>query len=162
MPNKKGGKKFKKGKKSSSHFSKKLIVKNEGEGVDDQEYGKIVKVSGGGRFRVFCFDGKERMGTVCGQMRKRVWVKADDVVLVCLWTGIQDDKCTIIHKYDVDEAHKLKDMGEFPREIQLSEADDTIDDDLFDRGPMMPSEKESSESESESESDEPEVNLDDI
>ena len=29
MPNKKGGKKFKKGKKSSNHFSKKLIVKNE-------------------------------------------------------------------------------------------------------------------------------------
>ncbi len=122
MPNKKGGKKFKKGKKSSNHFSKKLVVKNEEEGVEDQEYGKIVKVSGGGRFRVFCFDGKERMGTVCGQMRKRVWVKADDVVLVCPWAGIQDDKCTIIHKYDVDESHKLKDMGEFPKEIQLGEA----------------------------------------
>lgn len=162
MPNKKGGKKFKKGKKSSNHFSKKLVVKNEAEGVDDQEYGKIVKVSGGGRFRVFCFDGKERMGTVCGQMRKRVWVKADDVVLVCLWVGIQDDKCTIIHKYDADEAHKLKDMGQFPKEIQLGEANDYNDDDLFDREPMMPSEKESSESDSESESDEPEVNLDDI
>lgn len=162
MPNKKGGKKFKKGKKSTNHFSKKLILKNEEEGVDDQEYGKILKVSGGGRFRVFCFDGRERMGTICGQMRKRVWVKADDVVLVCLWTGIQDDKCTIIHKYDSDEAYKLRDMGEFPKEVQLGEATEYEDDDIFARDSKLPSESESSESESESESDEPIVNLDDI
>lgn len=163
MPNKKGGKKFKKGKKSSNHFSKKLILKNEGDDVEDQEYGKIVKVSGGGRFRVFCFDGKERMGTVCGQMRKRVWVKSDDIVLICKWTGIQDEKCTIVHKYDSDEAHKLQSMGEFPEGVQIqeiSEFDSEILDqgpeDIFDRGPQIP---ESSDEDSE-ESDE--VNLDDI
>jgi len=161
MPNKKGGKKFKKGKKSSNHFSKKLILKNEGDDVEDQEYGKIVKVSGGGRFRVFCFDGKERMGTVCGQMRKRVWVKSDDIVLICKWTGIQDEKCTIVHKYDSDEAHKLQSMGEFPESIQIqeiSEFEEVVQgpDDIFDRGPQIP---ESSDEESE-ESDE--VNLDDI
>lgn len=158
MPNKKGGKKFKKGKKQSNHFSKKLIVKNEEEGVDDQEYGKIVKVSGGGRFRVFCFDGKERMGTVCGQMRKRVWVKSDDIVLVCLWTGIQDDKCTIIHKYDQDEAYKLRDMGEFPKEVQLGVTNDFEDEvDL-----MMPPEESEESCDSDSDSEDNDVNLDDI
>ena len=158
MPNKKGGKKFKKGKKPSNHFSKKLIVKNEEEGVDDQEYGKIVKVSGGGRFRVFCFDGKERMGTICGQMRKRVWVKSDDIVLVCLWTGIQDDKCTIIHKYDEDEAYKLRDMGEFPKEIQLG-VTNAFEDEV---DIMMPPEESEKSCDSDSESEDNDVNLDDI
>ena len=124
MPNKKGGKKFKKGKKNTSQFQKKLIIKNEDEDVSDQEYAKVLKVSGSGRFRLLCFDGKERMGTVCGQMRKRVWVNLNDVVLVSLWTGIQDDKCTIIHKYDMDEAYKLKDMGQFPVGITLEENED--------------------------------------
>jgi translation initiation factor 1A len=130
MPNKKGGKKFKKGKKNTSQFQRKLIIKNEADGVDDQEYAKVLKVNGSGRFRILCFDGKERMGTICGKMRKRVWVNLNDVVLVSLWTGIQDDKCTIIHKYDMDEAYKLKDMGQFPVGITLEENEDE-DDDLF-------------------------------
>ena len=44
MPNKKGGKKFKKGKKETS-FDRKLILKDPKE---DQEYAKIKKVNGKG------------------------------------------------------------------------------------------------------------------
>jgi translation initiation factor 1A len=148
MPNKKGGKKFKRGKKDN-HFSKKLILKNSEEDVNDQEYGKIEKVSGGGRFRVFCFDGVERMGTVCGQMRKRVWVNANDIVLVCLWTGIQDDKCTIIHKYDTDEAYKLQEMGEFPKEMKLDETTEYDEDtsDIFERDTFLSTDPSSEEEE---------------
>ena len=130
MPNKKGGKKFKKGKKNTSQFQRKLIMKNESDGVEDQEYAKVVKANGSGRFRVLCFDGTERMGIICGQMRKRVWVNQSDIVLVSLWSDIQDDKCTIIHKYDTDEAYKLKDMGAFPLGITIEE-DESQDDDIF-------------------------------
>jgi translation initiation factor 1A len=130
MPNKKGGKKFKKGKKNTSQFQRKLIMKNESDGVEDQEYAKVIKANGSGRFRVWCFDGTERMGIICGQMRKRVWVNQSDIVLVSLWSDIQDDKCTIIHKYDTDEAYKLKDMGAFPIGITIEE-DENSDDDIF-------------------------------
>ena len=145
MPNKKGGKKFKKGKKNSSQFQKKLIIKNEADGVEDQEYAKVLKVNGSGRFRILCFDGKERMGTICGQMRKRVWVNLNDVVLVSLWTGIQDDKCTIIHKYDMDEAYKLRDMGQFPPGISIEDNEGNDDDDIFTM--LNPSSSSSSEEE---------------
>lgn len=131
MPNKKGGKKFKKGKKISNNYQRKLIFKNEAEGVDDQEYAKILKVNGNGRFRVLCFDGVERMGIICGQMRKRVWINLNDIVLVSLWADIQDDKCTIIHKYDLDEAYKLKDLGEFPSQIQIEGEEGIADDTIY-------------------------------
>jgi len=129
MPNKKGGKKFKKGKKNTSQFQRKLIIKNERDGVTDQEYAKVLKANGSGRFRVLCFDGTERMGIICGQMRKRVWVTPNDIVLVSLWSNIQDDKCTIIHKYDIDEAYKLKDMGIFP--IGITMDNEPQNDDIF-------------------------------
>ena len=99
--------------------------------MDDQEYAKVLKVNGNGRFRVLCFDGIERMGTVCGQMRKRVWVNLNDIVLVSLWADIQDDKCTIIHKYDLDEAYKLKDLGEFPSQIQIEGEEGIADDTIY-------------------------------
>ena len=118
MPNAKGGKKFKRGKKTGAH-EKRLIYKDP---TEDQEYGKVCRAMGSGRFEIQCFDGKMRMGIVAGNMRKRVWINKDDIVLFSKWeftTG--DDKCSIIHKYDLDESRKLQREGEFPDFIKLEE-----------------------------------------
>ena len=76
MPNAKGGKKFKRGKKNSS-IEKKLIYKDPKE---EQEYAKVISACGNGRFTIQCFDGRDRLGIIAGNMRKRVWVNKDDIV----------------------------------------------------------------------------------
>ena len=116
MPNKKGGKKFKKGKKQSFQ-DKELILKNPEEG---QEYAKILKINGSGRYQIFCFDGKERLGICAGNIKRKTRFELNNIILVSLWE-FQDSKCSIIHKYDDDEVHKLKSQGEFPDTIQLEE-----------------------------------------
>mgnify|MGYP001265623063 CR=1 FL=1 len=146
MPNKKGGKKFKKGKKNI--VTERELITKEGS----QEYAKVLQVNGNGRFNVFCFDGKNRLGIVAGKLRKKVWINGDDIVLTEPWE-FQDEKCSIIHKYDEDEVKKLKNMEEFPSTIQLDEEDDLFDD---------PSESEDENESNSSESDESDVNLDDI
>ena len=156
MPNKKGGKKFKKGKKQS-YNDKKLIYKNPKE---DQEYGKVISTCGNGRFQIECFDGKTRLGILAGNMRKRVWVNNDDIVLISRWEFLtESDKCSIVHKYDSDEVSKLQKEGEFPKNIQFeSENNFNISDDMisFDYNEPKSSSSESSEEEEE------EINLDDI
>ena len=135
MPNMKGGKGFKKRKKQSSGYREKLLILRDKE--DDQEYGQIKKVNGSGRYVVSCFDGTERLGISAGNIRKRYRIQVGDIVLLSLWTDIQDSKCSIIHKYDEDEARKLQSQGEFPVSIQLDtsgeyEKDTSYhDDDLF-------------------------------
>ena len=52
MPNKKGGKKFKRGKKVNN-FERTLILKDPKE---DQEYSQVKQVLGNGRYKLFCFD----------------------------------------------------------------------------------------------------------
>tara|TARA_B100001115_G_C15727707_1_gene354251 strand:- start:267 stop:857 length:591 start_codon:yes stop_codon:yes gene_type:complete len=128
MPNAKGGKKFKRGKKNTS-FEKKLIYKDPKE---DQEYGKVIRAMGNGRFEIQCFDGKTRMGIVAGNMRKRVWVNKDDIILFSKWEfTTDDDKCSIVHKYDIDESRKLQKEGEFPDTINLDEENEFGNDDNF-------------------------------
>jgi len=128
MPNAKGGKKFKKGKKQTFH-QKALIYKDPKE---DQEYGKVIRAMGNGRFEIQCFDGKTRMGIVAGNMRKRVWVNKDDIILFSKWEfTTDDDKCSIVHKYDIDESRKLQKEGEFPDTINLDEENEFGDDDNF-------------------------------
>ena len=113
MPNIKGGKKHKRNKKQNDIVEKTLRLKEEG-----QEYAQISKCLGNCRFTVLCFDGKERMATMCGGMRKRKFVNVNDIVLVSLreW---QDEKCDIIDNYDDNLTRKMKDKGIIPDSIKL-------------------------------------------
>ena len=123
MPNKKGGKKHKRNKKQDDTFEKNLRLKEEG-----QEYAQIIKCLGNCRFNVLCFDGKERMATMCGTMRKRRFINQDDIVLVSLrdW---QDAKCDIIDNYDENLVRKMKDKGLVPDSIKLDVDKQYSDDD---------------------------------
>ena len=126
MPNTKGGKKHKRNKKQNDYVEKTLRLKEEG-----QEYAQITKCLGNCRFTVMCFDGKERMATMCGGMRKRRFVNQNDIVLVSLreW---QDEKCDIIDNYDDNLTKKLKSKGLVPDSIKLDSDkpnDLDIDDD---------------------------------
>jgi len=168
MPNQKGGKKFKKGKKNNN-YEKKLIFKSS---EDNQEYAKILKVNGSGRYNLFCFDGTERLGICAGNIKRKVRLTLDDIVLVSLW-DFQDSKCSIVHKYETDEILKLKNQNEFPSTIQLEEGNDFHDNDIHENpfvygNPSDESdneediqEKNKSVSTESSESDN-EINLDDI
>jgi len=161
MPNAKGGKKFKRGKKTIHET--KLIYKDPKE---DQEYGKIIKPMGNGRFDVECFDGKNRVGIIAGNMRKRVWINKDDIILFSKWNfSTDDEKCSIIHKYNIDEVKRLQRENEFPSTIRLEEDNDFFDygdtEDMitfdYDDPKDLSDENLSEESELEQE-----VNLDDI
>ena len=159
MPNKKGGKKFKRGKKIFDE--KKLIYKIEKE---DQEYAQIKRVNGSGRYQLFCFDGTERLGICAGNIKKKFRFSIYDVVLVSKW-DFQDNKCSIIHKYEEDEVQKLKDAKEFPENIQLEGETEFSDfnDDAIQFTYDLPTEKDSSDKDSsEKESSEDEIDLDDI
>jgi translation initiation factor 1A len=151
--NKKGGKKHKRGKKNDN-FDRKLILKDPKE---DQEYAKIKKVNGNGRYVILCFDGVERLGIAAGNIKRKTRIMLHDIVLVSLWE-FQDNKCSIIHKYDEDEVQKLKSQGEFPKNINLDEENSFSDDTHFSFD--MPSdedeskeEKKEEKSDSESEED---------
>ena len=127
MPNQKGGKKFKRGGKKNNHMETKLIYKDPKE---NQEYAKITKVNGSGRYQIKCFDGTDRLGICAGNIKRKFRFSIDDIVLVALW-DFQDSKCSIIHKYESDEAIKLKNDGEFPDSIQFNQDNDFNDDDDY-------------------------------
>merc|ERR1712137_1271173 len=107
-----GGKKHKKAKNKVVETKRHLVEKEN----DTESYAKIIKMLGNGRVSCICYDfdkkknefnPKERIGVIRGTMRKRVWISSDDYVLVSLRTGMNDDKCDIVWKYDNDEVKEL-------------------------------------------------------
>ncbi len=54
---------------------------------------------GGSRMRVRCLDSKERICRIPGRLRRALWVRENDVVIVEPWELSGDEKGDIIHKY---------------------------------------------------------------
>ncbi len=54
---------------------------------------------GGSRMRVLCLDGKERICRIPGRLRRALWVRENNVVIVQPWELGGDKKGDIIYKY---------------------------------------------------------------
>jgi len=115
--NKKGGKKGKKGKRPTEQAERKIVLKEE-----LQEYCQITKLLGNCRLEGNCFDGKTRICNIRGSMRKKIWIKVGDIVIVSL-REFEDNKCDIIYLYQAKEVKKLVKMGELPDGIKINELD---------------------------------------
>lgn len=125
-PKKKGGKRAKKGKKfvPENTKSKHLLLKDS----KDQDYVKVVSLLGECRVKTEDRNGTERICNIRGKMRKRVWITANDIVLIGL-RDFQDDKGDIIHKYSLSEAKELVKRNEIPASMLIIGADDLNNED---------------------------------
>lgn len=95
----------------------------------DQEYGKVIKELGNGRFMCMYYDPsrkcmREIMGHVCGAMRRckhKQKVMVDSYVLLSLRDCQHDTKCDIVHVYQPQHVRVLKTAGEITEEYSDKE-----------------------------------------
>ncbi len=67
-------------------------------------FARVVDIYGNERMQVFCEDGQHRIGRIRGKIKKRVWVRKGDLVIVNPWeweTETKDvlGKCEITWRY---------------------------------------------------------------
>jgi translation initiation factor 1A len=106
MPNKTGGKNYKKSKHASEDSAVMHVERQDG-----QQYGRVIRVLGGGNMLVYCNDNKERICHIRGAIRKRVWINLGDVVLVSL-RDLGENRGDILAKIDPKSySHIRKEAG---------------------------------------------------
>ncbi len=131
MPNRTGGKNYKKSKQTGS-FEKPFIDRQE-----DQQYGRVLRNLGGRNMLIYCNDNKIRLCHICGAMKKFNWLSVGDLVLISLRDfgkkpepGSTDkyEKGDILAKYDPDHLGKLKKMPDVNPKLfmQLETMDGTV------------------------------------
>jgi translation initiation factor 1A len=77
---------------------------------DTEVYGVVVDMLGANRVSVRCFDGEERVCRIPGRMRKKVWIREDDIVIVEPWDW-QDEKGDVVYRYEQKQVDILYDEG---------------------------------------------------
>lgn len=73
--------------------------------------GVIEMMLGADKVRVNCDDGHVRVGRIPGRLRKRVWVKTGDLVLIQPWIVQSDERGDVIFRYTPTQTNYLKRKG---------------------------------------------------
>lgn len=73
--------------------------------------GVAVKLLGFDRVLVKCQDGHERLCRIRGKMKRRVWIRQGDIVLVSPWDFQSDKRGDIFWRYKRSQAEWLRRKG---------------------------------------------------
>ncbi|MCB9359491.1 translation initiation factor eIF-1A [Candidatus Woesearchaeota archaeon] len=102
-------------------FDKKNNSKNnsqEGDQVirvriprENEVLGILEQRLGASRNKVRCFDGKSRVCRIPGKLKRKLWVRENDIVLVEPWEFGGDEKGDVVFKYKQVQVDILKKKG---------------------------------------------------
>ena len=109
--------KNKKNKKNTPHPTENIRVtlpyKPKGE-----MFAVAETFQGGSRLQLICEDGKRRMGRIPGKLRRRMWVRENDLLIVVPWS-FQDTKADVKFRYTPTQTSNLKRKGKIPEILDI-------------------------------------------
>ena len=106
---------------------------------------------GGRRVRAICEDGEVRISRLPGKMRRRQWVREEDLIVVQPWE-YQDDRANVITRYSKTQAMYLSRKGQLPPIVDVfGSGEESIE--IGDESGIFESSSEVDEIESEQEDD---------
>ncbi len=73
---------------------------------------------GAAHIQVVCEDGKTRLARIPGRMKRRLWIREGDLVIVKPWS-FQDPKADVVWRFTRTQAINLSKRGKVPQSIDI-------------------------------------------
>jgi translation initiation factor 1A len=81
-------------------------------------FGIASQLLGAARIRVMCEDNVSRMGRITGKMKKKMWIREGDLLVVRPW-GFQEGKADILFRYSRTQSQYLARRNLLPASVNL-------------------------------------------
>ncbi len=81
-------------------------------------FGIASQLLGAARIRVMCEDSVSRMGRITGKMKKKMWIREGDLLIVRPW-GFQEGKADILFRYSRTQSQYLSRKNLLPATVNL-------------------------------------------
>ena len=81
-------------------------------------FGIASQLLGAARIRVMCEDSVSRMGRITGKMKKKMWIREGDLLILRPW-GFQEGKADILFRYSRTQATYLSRRNLLPSSIDI-------------------------------------------
>lgn len=78
----------------------------------------VTQMLGSDKLQVECDDDKKRIARIPGKLRKRVWIRVGDLVLLEPWKVMSDTRADVIWKYTKTQAHWMQ-RNNFLKKIRV-------------------------------------------
>ena len=79
-------------------------------------FGIASQLLGAARIRVMCEDNVSRMGRITGKMKKKMWIREGDLLIVRPW-GFQEGKADILFRYSRTQSQYLQRRNLLPESM---------------------------------------------
>ena len=84
---------------------------------DGEMFGRVIKMMGGENVLVKCIDGITRRGRIRGKLKRRVWIRDNDVVVIAPWGFGDEDRGDILWRYTLPQVDRLMQNEKFPKDF---------------------------------------------
>ena len=74
-------------------------------------FGIVEMMLGSDKLRVQCDDNLERIVRIPGKLRKRVWIRVGDLILIKPWKVMSDRRADVVWRYTKTQAGWLQKKG---------------------------------------------------
>jgi translation initiation factor 1A len=81
-------------------------------------FGIASQLLGAARIRVMCEDNVSRMGRITGKMKKKMWIREGDLLVLRPW-GFQEGKADILFRYSRTQSQYLARRNLLPASVNL-------------------------------------------
>jgi len=78
---------------------------------DNEVLGVVEQMLGASKMLVRCKDGNTRVCRIPGKMRRRIWIRDGDVIIVKPWSVQGDEKGDIVWRYTKPQVDRLTSEG---------------------------------------------------
>ena len=79
--------------------------------------GRVLKLLGRDQVMVKCTDNITRRGRIRGKLKRRIWIRDNDIVIIAPWDFKEQERGDIIWRFTLSQVEWLKDNGHIPRDF---------------------------------------------
>jgi len=97
--------------KSESEL-KEIRLPQEGE-----LFGRVLKLLGGENVVVKCSDGFTRRGRIRGKLKRRIWIRDNDIVIITPWDFKETERGDIVWRFTLPQMDWLKQNKHIPTDF---------------------------------------------
>ena len=80
-------------------------------------FGRVIKLLWIDQVLVKCTDDITRRGRIRGKLKRKIWIRDNDIVIIAPWDFKPDERGDIVWRFTLPQADWLKDNGHIPKDF---------------------------------------------
>lgn len=84
---------------------------------EGEMFGRVIKHLGSELIQIKCADDKIRIGRIRGRLKRRVWIRDNDIVLIAPWDFKYDERGDILWRFTIGQVEWLREKGHLSKDL---------------------------------------------